>query len=178
MSKPNRLTRITSKIANAAVIGRIMLIVGLVLSVLLSFYWDFRLQSLSIKEIYTLDTGTVMLSLAPEFILALVGIFVFYAGYRVYARKKWGEEARISTIEGGRELVAKFAIVIGLGIAGTWYTLTQFSTQGLWDYHIPNVVKIATGSLPLAVDAAVAMVLLIVLVIEVRFRYERSVQEG
>jgi hypothetical protein len=178
VSNPSTLTRITSKIANAAVIGRIMLIIGLVLSVLLSFYWDFRLESLSIKEIYTLDTGTVTLSLAPEFILALVGIFVFYAGYRVYSRKKWGGEARISTIESGRELVAKFAIVIGLGIAGIWYTLAQFSTKGLWDYHIPNVVKIATGSLALAIDAAIALVLLIVLVIEVRFRYEKSVPQG
>jgi len=170
----NRLSRfkkILSKIRDIGVIGRIMLIVGMLISVLLWFYWDFKLQPFIIKEIYTLDTGTVIFSLAPEFILAIVGIFVFYVGYKLYTRKRWGGKARVSSIESQRELVAKFVLAVSLGIVGIWYTYSQFSTKGIWDYHIPHVAKAATSSLALQVNAIIALILLVILVIEIRIRY-------
>ena len=171
--------KILSKIHDIGVIGRIMLIVGILLCVLLSFYWDFKLQPFIIREeIYTLDTGTVTFSLAPEFILAIVGIFVFYVGYKLYARKKWGGKARVSSIESQRELIAKFILAVSLGIVGIWYTYSQFSTKGIGDYHIPRVVSVATGSLALQVNAVIALLLLVVLVIEIRIRYEKSSAEG
>lgn len=178
MSEPPKPTKILSKIADIAIIGRILLIVGVLLSVLLAFYWDFRLQPLIIKEIYTLDTGTVTLALAPEFIISIVGILVFYTGYSLYSRKKWSGEARLSSIESGREILAKSILVVCLAVVGIWYTYSQFSTRGLWDYHVPNVVKVATGSLALEVNALIALLLLITLVIEVRIRYEKSVPDG
>lgn len=177
-NNPSVFKKLLSKIGNISVIGRIMLIVGVLLSILLSFYWDFNLQPFNIKEVYTLDTGTVSFSLAPEFILAIVAIFVFYIGYKLYARKKWGGKARVSSIEGPRELVAKFILAICLGVVGIWYTYSQFSTKGIWDYHIPDVAKAATGSLALEVNAVIALLLLVILVIEIRIRYETSSAEG
>jgi len=152
------------------ILGRILLIVGVSLSLMLSFYWDFRMQPFNIKEIWTLDTGFVTISLAPEFLLALVGISVFYVGYKLYAPKKWGGEAKISSIESRVELVAKFISVVCIGIVGIWYMYTQFRTVGIWDYHIPNVVKVATGSLVLQISAILALLLLVILVIEIRIR--------
>jgi len=175
---PSLFGKIMNKIGNKGVLGRIMLIVGMLLSILLSFYWDFKLQPFRIKEIYTLDTGTVTFSLSPDFILAMVGIFVFYVGYKLYARKKWGGEARVSSIESQRELAAKFILAVCLGIVGIWYTYNQFSTKGIWDYHIPHVVKAATGSLALEVNAVIALLLLVILVIEIRIRYEKSSAEA
>ena len=171
---PSRFKKILSKIRDACmqagVIGRIMLIVGVLISVLLSFYWDFKLQPFIIKEIYTLDTGTVTFSLAPEFILAIVSIFVFYVGYKLYTRKKWGGKAAVSSIESQRELVAKYILAISLGIVSIWYTYSQFSTKGIWDYYIPHIAKAATSSLALQVNAIIALILLVILVIEIRIR--------
>ena len=168
----NNFKKVLKKICSIAVLGRILLIVGVSLSLMLSFYWSFEMQPFKIKEIWTLDTGLVKISLAPEFLLALVGIFVFYVGYKLYARKKWGGEAKISSIESGRELVAKFISVVCIGMAGIWYTYTQFRTAGIWDYHVPNVVKVATGSFALQINTILAVLLLVTLVIEIRIRYE------
>jgi len=164
--------KVLRKISSIAVLGRILLIVGVLLSLMLSFYWDFKVQPFEIKSIWTLDTGLVTFWLAPEFLLALVGIFVFYVGYTLYARKKWGGEAKTSSIESGRELVAKFISVVCIGIVGIWYTCTQFRTAGIWDYHVPNVVKVATGSFVLQINIILAVLLLVILVIEIRIRYE------
>lgn len=166
------LKKILKKTCSIAVLGRTLLIVGISLSLMLSFYWDLGIQPFKIKEIWTLDTGLVVISLAPEFLLALVGILVFCVGYQLYARKKWGGEAKISSIESGTELVVKFISVVCIGMAGIWYTYTQFSTAGIWDYHIPNVVKVATGSVALQVNTILALLLLVILVIEIRIRYE------
>jgi len=170
----NYLKELLGKLKSVAVLGRILLITGIVLVIMLSFYWNFGLQPFEIKSIFTLDTGLVTFSLAPEFFLALAGIFVFYAGYRVYARKKWGGEAKVSSIESVRELVGKFIMVICLGIVGIWYTYSQFSTKSIWSFHIPDVVRAATGSIALEINAVIGLLLLVILVIEIRIRYEKG----
>lgn len=164
------------KLGRISALSRTLLIIGIVLVIMLSFYWDFGLQPFELKTIHTLDTGFVAISLAPEYLLALTSILIFYVGYRYYARRKQDKRARakVSSVESFRELIGKFILIFCLGIIGLWYTYSLFSTEGIWSYHIPEVAETATGSFALQINALIALLLLLILVIEIHIRSEKG----
>lgn len=151
-------------------VSKLLIAISIVLIVLLSFYWDFGVQSFQIKSIYTLDTGLVSVSVAPEFCLALIVIFLFYVGYRLYSARKPPRKLKIKSVETHKEMIVKYLLSIALGSVGAWLTYNEFSEARIWSYYLPHYTKISKGSFAMEVNAVIALLLLLIwfLVIEVR----------
>jgi hypothetical protein len=155
---------------HVSAVGKALLFASVGLLVLLAFYWDFGVEPFMVKSIYTLDTGLLKLTVAPEFCLFFVAVFMFFVGYRLYV--VGGRKVRVSAIETKRGMMAKFVLAVVLGVVGALLIYNEFVDARIWAYHIPDYAKIAKGSFAFEINALFALLLLVVwfLVIEVRIR--------
>jgi len=151
-------------------VGKFLLFASVTLIVLLAFYWNFGVEPFMVKSIYTLDTGLLNMTIALEFCLLFVAVFMFFVGYRLYVIGKG--EVRISAIETKRGMMAKFVLAVVLGVVGAWLIYNEFVDASIWAYHTPHYARIAKGSFAFEINALFALLLLVVwfLVIEVRIR--------
>jgi hypothetical protein len=164
MIMSNRFRKITSFIAG------LLMIVGVTLIILLSFYWNFGLQIFLIKSIPTPDIGIKRILVDPMFLAAVIASVLFYTGYRLFSRKP--KSTRMMGIETERELIVKFLISIALGMAGLWFIYNEYLNVKIWAYVIEHYVSISTGSQALLICAVISLLLLLIwfLVIDIRIR--------
>jgi len=177
----SKLANKVSKLANNLdLMGRVLIVISIVILILLSFYWGLGLRALEIKSIYTLDTGLVPISVAPEYVFALLAIFLFYVGYRLYFRREPHRKVGAMNIETEKELMIKYVLSIMLGGIGAWLIFNEFSNAGIWSYYIPHYVQISTGSFALRVIAVIALLLLLIwfLIIKIRIRLPYQKESG
>jgi len=171
------------KLANYIVpLSKILIVVSLVVIILLSFYWNLGFESFEIKSIFTLDTGLLSISVDPEFCLALIGILLFYVGYRLYVSREPSRAVKTISIETRKEIMNKYLLSIALGTIGLWFAYNEFSKASIWSYHLPSYVQISRGSFALRVNAVIALLLLLiwfsVIKMPVRFGYGKETSKG
>ena len=169
----------TNKLSNYNdVLSKLLVIIGIVLTIILSFYWDFGFQPLEIKSIFTVDVGSTSLSIDPEYFLALLVAFSLYAGYRLYVDRERTQAIEQAPIETKTEIIVMYLFFILLGIVGVWITYNEFSTVYIWFYFFPDYVRVSRGSLALRINAIIALLLLLNWLIIFRFhlgiRYRKS----
>ena len=154
--------KMTDKLSNYNdILSKLLIVIGIVVTIILSFYWNFGFQSFEIKSIFTVDVGTISLSIDPEYFLALLAAFSLYAGYRLYVDRQRTEAIERVLIETKTEIIVLYVFFIVLGIIGTWVTYNEFSTVYIWMHIFPSYVEVSKGSLALRINAIITLLLLL-----------------
>lgn len=153
------ITFMFKKLAKLTILlGRLFIVAGVVIIVLLSFFWDFSLQPLEIKTIYTLDVGLVHIIVAPEYCMALAAVLLFYVGYVILFGRKPSQ--RVESFETYRELKIQCVLLILLLVVGVFVTISVFKPSFPSSYfQFPDMSK---GALALRIDAVIALLLLLI----------------
>ena len=147
--------------SDISVLSKLLIVIGVGLTMILAFYWDFGFQSLEIKSIYTVDVGRVSISIDPEYILGLLVAFSLYVGYTLYVDRELSQVIKRRLIETKTQMIVTYVFFIMLGIVGAWVTYNEFSTVYIWMYIFPHYVEVSTGSLALRINAIIALLLLL-----------------
>jgi len=143
--------------------AKIFIVVGIALIILVSFNWNFGLGSILLKSIFTLDIGVVDITVHPDFLLALAGVFLFYIGYIMHGAKKTDQKVQLKGMETYRELKIKYLLLILVFVTGALFTASQFRPPAwayLWAYL--DFPYASSGALALRVDALLALLLLVI----------------
>jgi len=157
---------------------KLLLIVGMIVIVLVSFYWTFGFNPFVIRSVTTPDTGTVRFSIDPMFIVGLSAGLFFCLGYELFVRGKPSEMLHIWGLETPRQLAVKFALCILLGVVGLWLIYNEFGKAYIWSFYLPDYVGISQGSFALKIASIIALFLLANLLIVFEIRIGSRKKEG
>ena len=137
-----------------------LMILGVVVTLLLSFHWDFGFQPFEIKSIFT-EVGLVSLSIDLEYCIALLMILCLFIGYKLYISGETIPAIQRAFVETENEIKVKYIFAIILGLIGIWITCNEFGRVYLWMYFSPYYVQVSKGSLALRINAVIALLLLV-----------------
>ena len=128
---------------NTSILSRLMIVIAVVIIIMLSFYWNFGFQDTNIRSIPTEGGRVVYVFINAEFFLALIVVFLFYLGYRVYIAEKRGRADKFLVSESRNEVIVKYLLSIVLGIIGAWVIYIEFSHEFFTSYTVQAYVNLS-----------------------------------
>lgn len=147
---------------NTSNLSRLIIVVAIAIIIMLSFYWNFGFQDTEVKSIPTEGGRAVSVFINAEFFLALIVVFLFFLGYRVYIAEKRGRADKFQVFESRNEVIVKYLLSIVLGVIGAWVIYIEFSREFFTSYAIQAYVNLSRNVTINETNIPVSLVLTVI----------------